>query len=345
MSFSGSWRAFKNRERSRPPKKSAGRKKSVPVYTPIADQDSNAVVSRVFSDGVMSYLDETSEEVQCSYKRSWLKALLAQPVPLKDRTPVSAGDRVRVEGIGVQRTLTGRTDRGKRLSRYAPGKDGHSAHVMACNIDQVLLVTSAKEPDFNSVFVDRVLAACLSEGLEILLCINKMDLHSAFNNELPEWNFYQNSALKVFEVSVLTGQGLVELKEAVWKKKTAVVGLSGAGKTSLLRKLLGESIGRVGAVSSSTQKGKHTTTTSQLYLIDRKRDAFAIDTPGVREFDPVVALEDLGNYFTEFRDLPCTQNGCKHIEGVVCDAERLVRYPSYRKIYLSLRRIQNENAT
>ena len=108
--------------------------------------------------------------------------------------------------------------------------------------------------------------------------------------------------------------------EAQLKDETSVfVGESGVGKSSIIRSLLGDQAIRVGEVSASSGKGKHTTTATSLYHLDCGGDL--IDSPGVREFGlSKIEVQELAFNFIEFRPFvnQCKFNNCMHKSEPQC---------------------------
>lgn len=300
-------------------------------------EDANAVVTEVFPNQCRVKLDQDGSSLLCPYRR----AGIVGKAEVRERSPVAVGDRVLVtqtdsktgivEGVSIRRNS---------LSRPAPGRDGvvHQ-HVLAANIDLLVIVASVKTPDFTTGIIDRFLVAAESEGIPALIALTKVDLLSLPLSESEGlWNVYLQLGYPVFEISSVRRTGFVELRKQVSGKKVVFCGQSGVGKTSLLRVLCGnETIGRVGSVNAQTGKGRHTTTSAVL-LEGTERHSQWIDTPGVREFGLTkIDAEGLAQYFPEFRSLPCTGQGCDHTGQTDCDATELARYSSYRKILSSLK--------
>lgn len=150
--------------------------------------------------------------------------------------------------------------------------------------------------------------------------------------------------------SIITGEGIEEISEVIWQKKNLFWGHSGVGKSSILNKLYPELNLKVGEISSYSQKGTHTTVTSEMFWVDD--DTYIIDTPGIREIDPYgIKKEDLSHYFLEFnkylnecRFNTCTHHhepGCAVIEAVENNKISMERYDSYLRILDSIEEDMN----
>lgn len=238
-------------------------------------------------------------------------------------------------------------DRSTYLSRKAPKIKGASyrgerlEQVIAANIDNVVITTSMYEPSFNNRTLDRLIVAAESSHLNIIIVLNKIDFDK--QKVFIYWeDVYENMVgYNVIPTSTVTDEGLDELKAELENKKNIFWGQSGVGKSSLLNKIYPGLNLKVGSISTSTTKGKHTTVTAQMIPVAKK--TFVIDTPGIREIDPYgIRKNDLGHYFIEFRKYlnDCKFNNCSHhhepgcavIEAVNNNLIEEHRYDSYLRI-------------
>ncbi len=137
--------------------------------------------------------------------------------------------------------------------------------------------------------------------LNVIIIFNKIDLDE--NHSMRKWvNLYKTIGYKTLTTSVITDESLDKLKKLCIGKINLFWGQSGVGKSSLLNKIFPHLNLETGLVSSSTDKGLHTTVTSVLIKVGK--DTFVIDTPGIREIDPFgIRKEDLCHYFLEFGQL------------------------------------------
>ncbi|MFM8981250.1 MAG: ribosome small subunit-dependent GTPase A [Planctomycetia bacterium] len=300
----------------------------------------DGTVARVDARGALVRLDSShagvpggGREVFCSVAgRLHLRGRTGQ------RTPVAAGDRVQVRLDGARGAqVVGLQPRRSMLSRPAAHK-GRVEHVLAANVDQVLIVASAADPAFNPALVDRLLAVVAWSRLEPLLVINKMDLAPA---EPPEAATYRALGVAVFPVSARTGAGLAPLRARLVGRVSVVTGHSGVGKSSLLNALepgLTLAVGEVNAVS-----GRGTHTTSAATHVELAAGGAVIDTAGVREFGLFqVPARELTWLFPDLAQAgrDCRFPDCSHTHEPGCAVEQAVeegrvaafRYDSYLKI-------------
>ena len=215
-------------------------------------------------------------------------------------------------------------------------------HVLVANVDQLVIVMSLVQPDLKPHLIDRYLAAAQQGGLKPVLCLNKSDLLPDPAELQPLIGLYAQLGVPVILCSAQSGFGIDRLREQLRDRSTVFSGQSGVGKSSLLNAVQPNLALAVKSVSEVNQKGRHTTTYSQ--LIKLNFGGWVVDTPGVRQLQLWDARpEEMEGYFPEFRpfvplcDFPdCThthEKGCAVKDAV---ARRLVtsrRYHSYLGLF------------
>lgn len=252
--------------------------------------------------------------------------------------PLVVGDRVEFqataddEGV-VERVLPRRT----KLSRRSP-RGVHTEHVIAANVDQVLIVASVRRPALTPGIIDRYIIAGEAGGLDIIVCINKVDLAEDPSEYDEVARIYRDMDYPVLVTSAETGAGLDELKVWLEGKSTVVAGHSGVGKSSLLNAVQPGLRLRTGDVET---KGRHTTTWASLLKLDI--GGYVVDTPGIREF----ALWDIqkaevAQFFPQMWEIShdCRMPDCLHDHEPGCAVKAAVesgefpegRYYSYLRI-------------
>jgi ribosome biogenesis GTPase / thiamine phosphate phosphatase len=229
------------------------------------------------------------------------------------------------------------------LSRVAPGR-ARGEQVIASNVDAMLIFMAADMPAYNKRLIDRYLVASEADGIEPIICINKIDLIERALIE-EDLEIYYKLGYKINILSLTTGEGLSELEETVSGKSSVITGPSGTGKSSLINSLTGIESQSVMEISERTRKGTHTTSFSRLFSL--KSGGHLIDTPGIREFGLYgIEKEELHLYFHDFDEyrMQCQFSSCTHLHEPGCAVAVALeagnidpeRYDSYYNIYDSL---------
>lgn len=214
------------------------------------------------------------------------------------------------------------------------------AHIIAANIDQVFIVSSVAEPDLKTSLIDRYIIAAKKGGIQPIVVINKIDLHSPRVSLDTLTANYEMLGIPYFLVSAAHENGMAQLSEAMEGKASVFSGQSGVGKTTLINHLAGTSF-RIGNLASKTGKGSHTTT--QASLIKLSHNTFCIDTPGIKSFSLWdISTDELTAYFSDLQQYApmCKFANCSHTHEPECGVKQAVaegklsqlRYDSYLTI-------------
>jgi len=228
--------------------------------------------------------------------------------------------------------------RRSQLARRAPG-GGFGQRVIVANVDQVVVVFAAAKPDPHERMLDRFLVIAEANGIAARVVVNKVEL---VDGEAVRRRFapYVRAGYPVHFTSVKAGEGLDELRAVLSGRRSVFTGPSGVGKSSLLNALFPGASLRVGEISESVNKGRHTTVGARMLPLPEEGGGYAIDTPGLREIGLWdLALEDLDACFPEVAALEhgCQFNDCRHITEPGCVVRAAVqrgdfsreRYESY----------------
>jgi len=188
------------------------------------------------------------------------------------------------------------------------------------NVGKALVVFSAKEPDFNVKFLDRLLAVIEDKGIKPIILISKIDLlTSSEQDELkPILAYYEKIGYNVVEISARVGVGLDKVVELIDKDLIVVCGQSGVGKSSLLNSIEAGLEIEVNEISKSLGRGKHTTRHVELHKL---AGGLVADTPGFSALDLAeLEKEDLRVAFVEFVEVQdgCKFRGCLHLNEPRC---------------------------
>lgn len=253
---------------------------------------------------------------------------------------IVVGDRVRVaEQEDGSSTVEEVLPRRREIVRRAPGSRG--AKVVAANVDRLLAVVAAADPDPRRELVDRLLVVAEANGLDGVLVINKLDLPGSEESARPLEKVYGEIGYPVVLTSARSGRGLDALREHLCQGTSVLVGPSGAGKSSLLNAVQPDLKLRTGELSRKLRRGRHTTVTAR--LIELECGGMVADTPGFSDMglwgiDP----DELDVCFPDF--LPflgaCRFRGCTHLHEPDCSVREAVeegrvdaeRFSSYRRL-------------
>jgi ribosome biogenesis GTPase len=262
---------------------------------------------------------------------------------IRTTNPVAVGDRVDivVSPDGETALITAVHERRNYIIRKASNLSKQS-HILACNLDRVLLVVTLRHPETSTVFIDRFLATAEAYRVPVVVCFNKCDLLSQEEQEelrrlraLYESLGYETCAVSALDPSSLSLGSLEGL--------TLLSGNSGVGKTTLLNALCPELELKTAAISEAHLTGMHTTTFSEMYALPESvcpAGGAVIDTPGIKGFGTFdIEPEEVSHYFREIfavgrecrfgNCLHTREPGCRVIEAVEEGRIALSRYESY----------------
>ena len=173
-----------------------------------------------------------------------------------------------------------------------------------------------------------------------MIVVNKTDLYDGCLKERLEIfrSIYEGAGYQVMAVSAVTGEGVPALREMCMDSLSLFSGVSGVGKSSLIKALDPSLNPKTGEISTAHLQGKHTTTFYEMYRL--ASGGYIVDTPGIRGFGLVdVSKEEIALYFPEMlrvsgrcRFTPCTHThepGCAVKEAVASGEISAERYGSY----------------
>ena len=278
-------------------------------------------------------------------------AVLRGKIRLKGSTatnPVAVGDLVNfeaeadaVEDISLENpaAITSVEPRRNYIIRKSTNLSRQS-HIIAANLDRAFIIATIDFPEIKLPFLDRILVTCEVYNVPVTIVLNKVDLYRESHKEMLEafHEIYEGAGYPVMEVSALTGEGIEALREACRGHVSLFSGVSGVGKSSLIKALDPSLDPRVGEISDVHLQGKHTTTFYEMYSL--ASGGFIVDTPGLRGFGLVdLKKEEIALYFPEMleaaqdcRFTPCTHThepGCAVKDAVEAGEISYERYSSY----------------
>jgi ribosome biogenesis GTPase len=208
-------------------------------------------------------------------------------------------------------TIHGLLPRRTAFVRKAVG--GGTSQVVAANVDVAFLVTSLNA-DLNPRRIERYLATAWNSGASPVIVLTKADLCPGHERDARQARIEAvASGAPVLAVSALTGEGLDRLRDSFAPGRTAaLLGSSGAGKSSLLNALAGAPLMATRAIREHDRRGRHTTTHRELVLLPDGR--LVLDTPGMRELGLWEADAGVAAAFAEIEALArrCRFGDCAH---------------------------------
>lgn len=208
----------------------------------------------------------------------------------------------------------------KRINLLQKAGFAGKAKAVAANIDQVIVVCSLV-PNPSSYLIDRYLVAAENLPARPVIVINKIDLLDDENEHVVDDinSIYTSIGYRVLETSATRTTGIDELQSVLIDSTSILVGLSGVGKSSLVKDLLPDIDIRIGEISHASKEGKHTTTVSTLYSLPTGGNL--IDSPGVRDFTPLnLDKQQILNGFVELKSYrgQCKFTNCSHTNEPGC---------------------------
>jgi ribosome biogenesis GTPase len=236
-----------------------------------------------------------------------------------------------------------------KFSRKAAGTASQE-QVIAANADYAFIVSSLNA-DLNPSRIERYLVSARNSGATPVIVLNKADLcpdavekATGLGKILP--------GVDIHTISALNREGLRQLDEYLAPGKTGVfIGSSGVGKSTIINRLLGDGAIRVNQISDYKDKGHHTTTSREMYLLDN--GGIVIDTPGMRELQLGEGEDGLSETFEDIGRIAsqCRFADCRHRDEPDCavktaletgDLDR-ARYRNYLKLQCELKYQESRN--
>ncbi len=191
--------------------------------------------------------------------------------------------------------------------------------IIATNIDVAFVVESV-DRDYSLNRLERYLVIARNGGVEPVIVLNKVDLISKeeldeklteIKNRIPD--------TMVLLTSTVDDNGIYDFKKYIEKGTTyCFLGSSGVGKSSLVNKLLEKDLVKTGNIGSHSGKGKHTTTSRQMYFLEN--GGIVIDNPGIREVGLANVSEEIDSFPDEIAalSLECKYTDCTHTNEPGC---------------------------
>ena len=260
----------------------------------------------------------------------------------KITNPIAVGDLVEFEEKTAGEeyyVITKLQERKNYIVRKSPKKTAH-AHIIASNVDMLVIIATFNQPRTSLGFIDRLLVTAESYRIPCLIVFNKEDLLNENDwDVLDEIRaMYEYIGYDSILLSAKTESNIEQLQEAIKGKMALFSGHSGTGKSTLINKMVPEAAQETKEISDFANKGVHTTTFAEMF--PAKAGGFIIDTPGIKELG-LMEIEDteLSHFFPEMREFmgECKFHNCQHTIEPKCKIKEAVasgeippdRYNSY----------------
>lgn len=213
-------------------------------------------------------------------------------------------------------SIQGMLDRRSKFSRKVAGRTSDE-QVIAANVDTIFIV-SGLDQDFSIRRLERYITLAADSNAELVFILNKADLCKDVQQVTLEVGELFKDA-RVYAISALNNQGMAQLAPHLKVGKTIVfLGSSGAGKSTIINRLLGEERQKTGHVSTHDGRGRHITMSKNLIVLPS--GAIVIDTPGLKEVQLLCSGEGLKNAFSdiELYASECKYKMCTHTSEQGC---------------------------
>jgi len=273
--------------------------------------------------------------------RGEVTAVLRGRLKRRDDDRVVAGDVVELElQPDGPATISAVRPRRSVLARRAAGERSPRAQPLAANVDQVVVVAAARDPEPNLRMLDRFLVVAEGNGIPPVIVLNKIELERSAEQAFQRR--FGPAGYQVLATSVKAVTGLPALRDLLRGRASVLTGGSGVGKSSLMNALHPGLNLRIGEISAYWGKGTHTTRAALLVPLPER--GYVVDTPGLREIGTWgVDPDALGGCFPEFRPFldGCRFDNCRHLTEPGCAVRRAAqagsfdpdRLVSYERIY------------
>jgi ribosome biogenesis GTPase len=249
--------------------------------------------------------------------------------PRGKKSQAVVGDRVQWQASQDEGTIEKVLPRKNLFYR----QDEMRTKSFAANLDQALILIAA-EPEFSETQLTRALIAAAAEHITPLIALNKSDLKTPFERAWNRLAPYRRMHYQVLPLALTASRDTdrATLATLLTGKTTLVLGPSGAGKSTMINLLVPGATVLTGEISQALNSGKHTTTSTTWYWMDKPRGTALIDSPGFQEFglhhiDPMQLARLMPDIAANATN--CKFYNCTHLHEPGCGVIAQVESPSH----------------
>lgn len=214
------------------------------------------------------------------------------------------------------------------------------------NLEQMFCIISKTYPTPDIMMLDKQLLMCEKLNINPIICINKSDEENP--NDVFKYikEIYNKIGYEIIEISAKEEMGLKNITKYFKGKISALSGLSGVGKSSIIKAIFKDTISEVeiGKLTEKINRGKHTTKYVKLYEVE---NGYLADTPGFSSLELIeeIKKDDLKYLYKEYNKFPCKYKDCNHVieSEEECNIKKHIgngidegRYLRYKKMYEEL---------
>jgi ribosome biogenesis GTPase len=236
---------------------------------------------------------------------------------------VVVGDQVSLVGDvsgneGSLARIVSVKDRRNSLSRTVDDS-AQVERTIVSNIDQLIIVVAAANPEPRRGLIDRFLVSAFTEGIVPKVVVTKTDL-----NKVPDFLAeYSELDVEIIPTAIKSSsreKDLAHLHKVLDGKISVLVGHSGVGKSTLINALVPDADRLTGDVNEATGRGRHTSSSAIALALKSStatdNHGWIIDTPGIRAFGlSHIDNQKIVDAFSDLSEVAanCLSN-CSHAE-------------------------------